>query len=334
VSAKPADIFGDPLPPGAVARLGTRRFCGVWDPDGAVLSPDGTKVATWSYWGLTAWDAVTGRQQVERQAYYAVVADAAGWRADGVGVAIIKLPDRSYFVSAFTDSEEVRPSPPPVRGGATPQPDMDYLALAPDATRLAVVVSVSHDHTGLVWDVTVSALAVGKPAGTGLANAWERLSAADPGMAYAGIAAMAATPAEAVALLREKLRPAPVPTDADLDRVVEHLDAAAFADREKAAAELDRYGPNAVAGAKARLANAESAEVRVRLTRFLDVHDSPNPSPYRLRCARGVAALEAIGTAGARAVLAGLAGGPVDDPLTREALAAVGRGGAAVTALS
>jgi hypothetical protein len=196
------------------------------------------------------------------------------------------------------------------------------LTFTPDGRRL---VSVGHDQTGLVWDVTPAGLAVGRPAVKGTAEAWDRLAAADPATAYAGIAALAVAPAEGVALLREKLRPAPVPTAADLDRVVEQLDAAAFADRERAAAELDRYGPHAVAGVKVRLANAASAEVRARLARFLDVHDGPHPSPYRLQCARGVAALEAIATADARAVLVELARGPADDPLTREAAAAVGR---------
>jgi hypothetical protein len=137
IAAKPVDTSGDPLPPGAVARLGTRRLCGPWDPDGATFSPDGTKLATWNYFGLTAWDAATGRQLVERRDYYTVVWNAAGWRADGVGVAVVLLPDRSYFVSAFTDPAEVRPNPPPDRG-PTRRRDRD-VALSPDATRVALV---------------------------------------------------------------------------------------------------------------------------------------------------------------------------------------------------
>jgi hypothetical protein len=117
-------------------------------------------------------------------------------------------------------------------------------------------------------------------------------------------------------------RPAPVPTEADLDRLIGQLGAKAFAERTKALAELERFGPNAVPGVKARLARPPSAEVRARLVQFLDRHDGPEPSPYHLRCVRGVAALEAIGTADARALLAGLAKGPATDPLTREARAA------------
>ena len=65
--------------------------------------------------------------------------------------------------------------------------------------------------------------------------------------------------------------------------MVRLLDANAFADREKASAELERFGPNAVAGVKARLARVTSAEARRRLTWFLDRYDGLNPSPYHLR---------------------------------------------------
>ncbi|MDB5313266.1 MAG: hypothetical protein JWO38_7468, partial [Gemmataceae bacterium] len=198
------------------------------------------------------------------------------------------------------------------------------LAFSPDGRRL---VSVAEDQTGLVWDVTLPALvrASGAKAAPGLAAAWDQLAGSDPVPGYAGVAAVAAAPAGAVPLLREKHRPAPVPTEADLDRLVGQLGAAEFADREKASAELDRFGSNAVVGARARLARSSSAEVRDRLTQFLNRYNSPAASPYQIRAVRGVAALEAIGTADARAVLAELAKGPATDPLTREAAAVLRR---------
>jgi hypothetical protein len=201
------------------------------------------------------------------------------------------------------------------------------LAFTPDGRRL---VSVSDDQTGLVWDVTLPALAPRsgvKPTGKELADAWERLTGTDPALGYVGIATLCASPAEAVPLLKEKLRPAATPTDADLDRITTQLAAGEFADREKASAELELFGPNAVTGAKARLARASSPEVRDRLTRFLSRYDGPNVSPYDLRCVRGVAALETIGTTEARALLLELAKGRPDDVLTREASAAIRRMG-------
>ena len=44
-----------------------------------------------------------------KRAQYTAV--AAGWRADGTGVAVVLLMDGSYFVSAFTDPNENVPAP-------------------------------------------------------------------------------------------------------------------------------------------------------------------------------------------------------------------------------
>lgn len=200
--------------------------------------------------------------------------------------------------------------------------DVCDLAFTPDGRRL---VSVSEDETGLVWDVTLPALVtgrVGKPTAKDLADAWERLGGADPTPGYLGIATLVASPTDAVALLKTKLQPAPVPTNADLDRITTQLGADEPADREKASAELELFGPNAVAGAKVRLAQVESAEVRDRLTRFLTRYAGSSPSPHELRCVRGVAALEEIGTAEAKDLLNQLSRGRADDVLTREAAAA------------
>jgi RNA polymerase sigma factor (sigma-70 family) len=202
--------------------------------------------------------------------------------------------------------------------------EVNDLAFSPDGRRL---VSGSRDQTGLVWDVTLSALVSrsGKPTEQELSDAWERLGGSDPGLGYLGIAALTAAPAEAGALLKAKLRPALVPTDADLDRVTAKLGAAESDDREKASAELESFGAHAVAGAKARLKTAESPEVRDRLTRFLGRFDGPHPTPYELRSVRGVAALEAIGTPEAKALLGELAKGKGEDALAREAAGALRR---------
>ena len=53
-------------------------------------------------------------------------------------MAIVQLADRSHFVSGFTDPNEKVPEPPRVNPAVIPVPDIQYLALAPDATRLAV----------------------------------------------------------------------------------------------------------------------------------------------------------------------------------------------------
>ncbi|HZY83905.1 MAG TPA: sigma-70 family RNA polymerase sigma factor, partial [Gemmataceae bacterium] len=104
------DVLGDPLPAGALARLGTRRLCGSMSPTWLGFSPDGTKVALLDLSVLIVWNAATGRQLLHRgNGYndgYNVAANAAAWRADGTGVAVIQLADDSYFVSAFTNPTE------------------------------------------------------------------------------------------------------------------------------------------------------------------------------------------------------------------------------------
>lgn len=197
------------------------------------------------------------------------------------------------------------------------------LAFTPDGSRL---ISVSHDHTGLIWDVTPSAFTdrkAGPLAPKELADAWDRLTAPDPVRGWRAVGDLVGSPAEAVAFLGDRLK-SPVPTAADLDRIEKQLDAVAFADREKASAELDAFGPNAVAAVKARLKTTESPEAAKRFTDFLKRH-AGGASPIVLRETRGVTILEAIGTPEARKVLGRLAGSRPGDHLAVEAAAALAR---------
>jgi hypothetical protein len=122
-----------------MARLGTLRMCGAMLPTWAGFSPDGKRVASYGLFTVTVWDTATGRQILQRGHSYNVVLNAVGWRADGTGVAVLQLPDESYFVSAFTNPAEMVPDPPRAVRASIPNPYVHYLALSPDATRLAVV---------------------------------------------------------------------------------------------------------------------------------------------------------------------------------------------------
>jgi WD40 repeat protein len=55
------DLHGDPLPPGAVARLGTVRFRAPADIRGLAFSPDGKRLAARVPSGMQMWDAGTGK---------------------------------------------------------------------------------------------------------------------------------------------------------------------------------------------------------------------------------------------------------------------------------
>jgi WD40 repeat protein len=59
-----ADLYGDPLPPGAVARFGTIRLRHFTEPDKIVVSPDNSLLATIGA-GAHLWDLKTG-EEVER----------------------------------------------------------------------------------------------------------------------------------------------------------------------------------------------------------------------------------------------------------------------------
>jgi WD domain, G-beta repeat len=282
---------------------------------------------------LTAWDPVAGKllrrfvepdqsNQVRYAQDFGRQVQALTVSPDGRLIAVAESATSSNRLWVY---ETV--SGRPLKKLAGHDHELNHLVFSPDGRRL---VSVSADQTGLVWDMTPPALVAGRrgrPDARELAEGWGRLTGITPELGYLGIATLASDPTNAVPLLRENLRPAQVPTEADLDRVTAQLAAGEFADREKASAEVERFGPNAVAGARARLAKAESPEARDRLTKFLARYDGPNPSPYELRCVRGVAALEAIGSAEAKELLAELAKGKADEVLTREAAAALRRAG-------
>jgi WD40 repeat protein len=61
--AKPAlDLYGDPLPQGAIARLGSVRFRHPWFVDEVTFSEDGKLLAASGPGGLIIWDRATGRK--------------------------------------------------------------------------------------------------------------------------------------------------------------------------------------------------------------------------------------------------------------------------------
>ena len=55
------DLYGDPLPPGALARIGTTRFRHGGNAEAIAFSPDGKTLATGSHDGIRLWDSATGK---------------------------------------------------------------------------------------------------------------------------------------------------------------------------------------------------------------------------------------------------------------------------------
>ena len=135
------------------------------------------------------------------------------------------------------------------------------------------------------------------------------------------MARLVAVPADAVPLIRDRVRPAD--PAAEVARLIRQLDAADLATREAASRELSQWGEAATAAARKALDANPSPEVRRRLEFFLeDGKDQAHRTT--LRPVRAVEVLERIGTPAAVEVLRGLAAGPAD-AITTEAKGALGR---------
>jgi hypothetical protein len=82
----PVDAFGDPLPPGAVARLGTVRFRTADFPKQLAVSPDGKRVVStqsMQHVRLTVWEVDTGRQIREVELSDYPQPEVVCWPAEG-----------------------------------------------------------------------------------------------------------------------------------------------------------------------------------------------------------------------------------------------------------
>jgi hypothetical protein len=188
------------------------------------------------------------------------------------------------------------------------------------------VLSGSGDGVVMVWDVTAP-LAKKLPRKGPLSKQelntlWDAL-AADPPAAYRAIWALVGASAQAVPLLKTKLRSA----GGDRQRLpglLADLDSKRFEVRERASRELERFGEIAEPSLRKMLVGKPSLEVRRRVESLLD-RLSPRRSPERLRSLRCMEVLEQIGTPAAGEVLTSLAKGATESQLTREARASLER---------
>jgi RNA polymerase sigma factor (sigma-70 family) len=140
------DLFGDPLPESAVARLGTIRF----RPGGYVTSidftPDGKQLVSHaSGRGVNVWDAATGKELCRFTPAANDWINAALLTADGQAVVTLEGGNQGDFVRV-RDRGRLK-----VRR-AFPVPYMYSARLTPDARLLVALSSAGNDVTVVVLD--------------------------------------------------------------------------------------------------------------------------------------------------------------------------------------
>jgi WD40 repeat protein len=187
---------------------------------------------------------------------------------------------------------------------------VEHLVFSPDGKLLA---EESLADGCLVWDVDGC---YGRPPSAehfsdrDSARLWNALREPDAAAAFAAMRVLLARPGPAVAMVRQRLQAIPRPDAKGVKRLLRDLDADAFADRERATAELERVAERAAPLLRRALAGNPSPEVKRRLEKVLE--SAKGLSPECLREGRVAEVLEHLATAEARELLKTLAGGPAD----------------------
>jgi WD40 repeat protein len=200
------------------------------------------------------------------------------------------------------------------------------LLFAPDGQHL---FSGGTDTTALTWDIT--RLTQREPAPAArlepqvLDSLWNDLAGPDAARAFDAIRKLSASPGHAVALIRERVRPATPAAAERLARLLADLDDNRFEVRQQAEFALVGLGELAEPAVRQALEADPLPRLRQRLERLLAKLSGTAPPAGLMRNLRAIEVLELIGSADARHALQVLALGMPTARLTREARSALRR---------
>ncbi len=192
------------------------------------------------------------------------------------------------------------------------------LAFSPDGRTL---ISGGLDNTAHIWDVsriTSRQRTMAERSPADLEADWKNL-AGEAAAGYVALGRLVFSPQNGIPFLGKQLESAK-PVDAKrIKRLIADLSDERFQVREQATKELTALDDIAAHALEKALAGGPSLETRRRLEALLERLKGASPSAETLRHIRAVEALECIGNAAARRLLAKLAAGPAQMRLTQEA---------------
>jgi hypothetical protein len=158
-----------------------------------------------------------------------------------------------------------------------------------------------------------------------LEQSWQALASSDGIKAFAAICDLSSSPKEAVAWIKDKVRPAGPSSDKQIEELIAQVNDPQFKVREKATADLYKIGEPIVPALDKALEGTPTLETRRRLEEMRAKLTGMVLQGERLRGYRAIEVLERIGTSDARQVLQNLADGAPATLLTTSAGSALQR---------
>lgn len=296
-----------------------RRACesshsgGVWP---LAFAPDGRTLvsAGWQDGKIFLWETATGK--LRRQVPHPTGAKAVAF-----------MPNGSTLITAGNDSVirfwdlPTAKELPPLEGH---RGVVNGIAVSPDGATLA---SASADGTFRLWDLSRRHTSL-KPAQLPqkqLESCWAALQRDAGSPAFEAIGALTSSPEQTLALLRERLQPAPTPDVQKISLLIERTNHSKYAIRQAATADLERLGEEAESHLQQAVQRPGAPETRRRAEKLLEKLQHNCIRGETLRGVRCIEVLERIGTAEACELLERLAAGAPDARLTLEARASLQR---------